>query len=189
MREYRNLILCGFLYTAFAGLMVACFYLGCLLSVATNWLPATYGPEAGPAARKPLGFNRLRNFLVFWTKKISRSLWVSTASVEKKVENDFSGVFVPQRVKKSFFFFSLRLKYLRLWKVIEKDFACDFLKTCHNGNHRQSRKTLTQKPKKIMSDIRKEISILREILEDSILTPAERQSIWAQIAHLEALAS
>ena len=40
-----------------------------------------------------------------------------------------------------------------------------------------------------MSDIRKEISILREILEDSVLTPAERQHIWAQIAQLEALAS
>ena len=64
-----------------------------------------------------------------------------------------------------------------------------FVKFCHNGNHRQSRKTLTQKPKKIMSDIQKEISILREILEDSVLTPAERQTIWAQIAQLEALAS
>ena len=40
-----------------------------------------------------------------------------------------------------------------------------------------------------MSDIQKEISILREILEDSILTPAERQHIWAQIAQLEVLAS
>jgi len=40
-----------------------------------------------------------------------------------------------------------------------------------------------------MSELQKEISILREILKDSVLTPAERQSIWAQIAHLEALAS
>ena len=38
-------------------------------------------------------------------------------------------------------------------------------------------------------NIQAQISILREILEDSVLTPAERQHIWAQIAHLEALAS
>ena len=35
----------------------------------------------------------------------------------------------------------------------------------------------------------KEISILRETLKDSVLTPAERQDIWAQIAQLEAQAS
>ena len=31
----------------------------------------------------------------------------------------------------------------------------------------------------------KEISILREVLKDSVLTPAERQSIYRQIADLE----
>jgi len=61
-------------------------------------------------------------------------------------------------------------------------------KFCHNGNI-TIEKDFHPKAKKIMSDIQKEISILREILEDSVLTPAERQSIWAQIAHLEALAS
>ena len=34
--------------------------------------------------------------------------------------------------------------------------------------------------------MQKEISILREVLKDSVLTPAERQDIWAQIAQLEA---
>ena len=33
------------------------------------------------------------------------------------------------------------------------------------------------------------ISILRETLEDCVLTPAERQTIWAEIAQLEAIAS
>jgi len=35
----------------------------------------------------------------------------------------------------------------------------------------------------------KEISILREVLKDSVLTIAERQTIWAEIAQLEAIAS
>jgi uncharacterized protein (UPF0147 family) len=38
-------------------------------------------------------------------------------------------------------------------------------------------------------NIAKEISILREVLKDSVLTPAERQNIWAEIAQLEAKAS
>jgi uncharacterized protein (UPF0147 family) len=38
-------------------------------------------------------------------------------------------------------------------------------------------------------NIAKEISILREVLKDSVLTPAERQTIWAEIAQLEAKAS
>ena len=33
--------------------------------------------------------------------------------------------------------------------------------------------------------MQKEISILREVLKDSVLTPAERQSIYRQIADLE----
>ena len=33
--------------------------------------------------------------------------------------------------------------------------------------------------------MQKEISILREVLKDSVLTPAERQSIYRQIAALE----
>ncbi len=33
--------------------------------------------------------------------------------------------------------------------------------------------------------MQKEISILREVLKDSVLTPAERQSILRQIAELE----
>ncbi len=33
--------------------------------------------------------------------------------------------------------------------------------------------------------MQKEISILREVLKDSVLTPAERQSILRQIADLE----
>ena len=37
--------------------------------------------------------------------------------------------------------------------------------------------------------IEQQISILRETLEDCILTPAERQTIWAEIAQLEAKAS
>lgn len=36
-----------------------------------------------------------------------------------------------------------------------------------------------------MIKIKKEISILREVLVDSELTPAERQSIYRQIAELE----
>ena len=40
-----------------------------------------------------------------------------------------------------------------------------------------------------MNQIEKEISILKEILEDSVLTPAERQNLWAEIAQLEAKAS
>jgi len=36
-----------------------------------------------------------------------------------------------------------------------------------------------------MIKIEKEISILREVLKDSVLTPAERQSIYRQIAELE----
>lgn len=36
-----------------------------------------------------------------------------------------------------------------------------------------------------MIKIEKEISILREVLVDSVLTPAERQSILRQIAELE----
>ena len=31
----------------------------------------------------------------------------------------------------------------------------------------------------------KEISILRETLKDCVLSPAERQAIWAEIAQLE----
>ena len=33
--------------------------------------------------------------------------------------------------------------------------------------------------------MQKEISILREVLKDSVLTPAERQSIYRQLADLE----
>ena len=97
----------------------------------------------------------------------------------------FRGKVVEKYEKKLLFFL---VEYQRFTHQMKKKYelVCKMLKTCHNGNHRQSRKTLTQKPKKIMSDIQKEISILKEILEDSILTPAERQTIWAEIAQLEA---
>lgn len=48
--------------------------------------------------------------------------------------------------------------------------------------------SLDQNQKKIMNNAQK-ISILRETLEDCVLTPAERQTIWAEIAQLEAKAS
>ena len=35
-----------------------------------------------------------------------------------------------------------------------------------------------------MNQIEKEISILREILKDSVLTPAEKQSIWSELERL-----
>ena len=35
-----------------------------------------------------------------------------------------------------------------------------------------------------MEKIEKEISILREVLKDSVLTPAERQHIWGELAKL-----
>ena len=38
-------------------------------------------------------------------------------------------------------------------------------------------------------NIQAQISILREILEDSVLTPAERQNLRAEIAQLEAIAT
>ena len=45
-----------------------------------------------------------------------------------------------------------------------------------------------QKKEKIMN-IQKEISILREILQDSVLTPAQRVELRAEIAQLEAIAT
>jgi len=36
MREYRDLIACGIIYTLGVCLMVVCFYVGCLISDVTN---------------------------------------------------------------------------------------------------------------------------------------------------------
>ena len=61
-------------------------------------------------------------------------------------------------------------------------------KFCHNSSYKRLRNESQSKPKKIMTNAQK-ISILRETLEDCVLTPAERQTIWAEIAQLEAKAS
>jgi hypothetical protein len=49
-------------------------------------------------------------------------------------------------------------------------------------------KHFNPKTKKIMLNIHKEISILREMLKGNLLTPAERQSILGQIALWESFA-
>jgi hypothetical protein len=97
MREYRNLILCGILYTAFAGLMVACFYVGCLISVATNWLPTTYGSGAPPPHEKNL----------------SKSLSISNFRQKKSREWLF-GYFSSARHAKNFTFLPLTINALRI---------------------------------------------------------------------------
>jgi len=94
------------------------------------------------------------------------------------------GNFAPQRVKKTLFFFSLSINALRNQKVVEKDFACDLLRFCHNVVI-QNRERLSLPTEKIMNEIRKEISILRETLEDCVLTIAEKVAIRNQIGELQ----
>ena len=52
-------------------------------------------------------------------------------SARKKVENWFLGIFAPHEVIFFYFFFSLIISSLRIWELIEYDFACDFLRFCH----------------------------------------------------------
>jgi len=70
--------------------------------------------------------------------------------------------------------------------LAEKKYACDLLILCHTVVIRL-RKTFTQKLKnsKIMESLEIEISVLRETLEDCVLTIAERVALREEISQLE----